>query len=273
MKDFFDSRRFGKYFAYEIRSGWRQYITYLGAVLIILAFIMIFAGLTDRGNYEGVDNYLRSNSFGYDPMWGMEMGWFWFSIFAVCVIAASRTFSDLSGKEGRIFSLMLPASQFEKYLTRWLILGPVTLVLFICGCELVDLLRCLVLSIAYPDSGNIHALGGQLFDFNSTEWKSLISAILLLQSVNVLGSSIWPKNAVVKTLFAIAVIVLLNAMFGGFLVRLMYDEGMYYVDGTIFDKSEMDIADTMLCLSIIMAVVNYVVAYFRIREIEIVQRW
>ena len=273
MKDLFDSRRFGKYFAYEIRSGWRQYTTYIGAVLIMLAFIMIFIGFTNGAYYEGGYHYSRSNSYGYDPMWGVEMGWFWFSIFAVCIIAASRTFSDLSGKDGRIFSLMLPASQFEKYLTRWLILGPVTLVLFICGCELVDLQRCLVLSIAYPDSGNIHALGAQLFDFTSTEWKSLIAAILFLQSVNVLGSSIWPKNAVVKTLFAIAVIVLLNAMFGGFLVRLMYEEGMYYADGTIFDKSEMDIADTMLCLSVIMSLVNYVVAYFRIREIEIVQRW
>ncbi len=268
----FDSRRFGKYFTYEVKAGWKKYFTMVGSALLVLLLIMLLYGLFST-DYSDNEYNQRFYSFGLDPMWGMEIGWFWFAIFAVCICAASFTFGDLSNKNGRIFSLMVPASQLEKYLTRWIILGPVTLIVIMAGCELVDAIRCLVLSIRYPDSEFIHLLGARLFDFTDEEWKIAIAGFLMLQSVNVLGSSIWPKNALVKTLFAMTVISILASMWGGLLIKIFYEEDMWYGIGTIFDRELVHPENIFLGFSIAMAVVSYVVAYFRYREIEIVQRW
>ena len=268
----FDSGRFGKYFAYQVRTGWKKYFAYVGSVILLLLLIMLVIGVFNE-DYSDTEFNQRYYSFGLDPMWGMEIGWFWFAIFAVCICAASFTFGDLSDKNGRIFSLMMPASQLEKYITRWIILGPFTLLVIVAGCELVDVIRCFVLSIRYPGSEYIHILGARLFDFTGVEWKISIASYLFFQSVCVLGSSIWPKNALVKTLFSLAIIALLNSLWCGLLIKIFYEEGMYYAVGTIFDKELVHPENLFLGVSIAMAVVNYVVAYFRYREIEIVQRW
>lgn len=272
MNQSFDAGRFCKYFTYQVRTGWKKYFTYIGAILLGLLFIMLLTGLFSD-DYANTDHAYRYYSFGLDPMWGMEMGWFWFAIFAVCIYAATLTFGDLSDKSGRIFSLMMPASQLEKYLTRWIILGPVTLLVIVGGCELVDAIRCLVLSIRFPDSENIHLLGTRLFDFTDVEWKVGIAFFLIAQSFGVLGSSVWPKNALVKTVFALAIISFLNSLWCGLLTKIFYEEDMYYAVGTIFDRELVDPENIFLGFSIVVAVVNYVVAYFRCREIEIVQRW
>ncbi|MDE6653122.1 MAG: hypothetical protein K2K37_01880 [Muribaculaceae bacterium] len=272
MENLFDSRRFGKYFTYQVRTGWKKYFTYIGSVLLVLLFVMLLNVLFG-GDYEDTEYSMRYNSYGLDPMWGMEMGWFWFAIFAVCIFAGSYTFGGLADKNGRIFSLMMPASQLEKYLTRWIILGPFTLMVIVAGSELVDVIRYAVVSIRYPDTPNLHLLGGQLFDFTLTEWKILIASLLGMQSLALLGSSIWPKNAFVKTLFAIAIIAFVNSLWCGFLVKIFYEEGMYYGEGTIFDKKLIVPENIFLGAAIVIALVNYVVAYFRYREIEIVQRW
>lgn len=272
MQQIFDAGRFGKYFAYQVRTGWKKYFTFIGAIILVLLFVMLLTGLFG-GDYDNTDHAYRYYSFGLDPMWGMETGWFWFAIFAVCIYAASLTFGDLSDKSGRIFSLMMPASQLEKYLTRWIILGPFTLLVIVGGCELVDVIRCLVLSIRFPGSENIHLLGARLFDFTDVEWKIAIAFFLFAQSFGLLGSSIWPKNALVKTLFALAIIAFLNSLWCGLLTKIFYEENMYYAVGTIFDKELIHPENLFLGVTIVMAVVNYVVAYFRYREIEIVQRW
>lgn len=276
MNSLFDCRRFGKYFAYKARTGWKKYSAYLGAILLALLFILVIAGITiyDYNYNHIIDTNGYSSSLSDDPMWSMETGWFWFAIFLATALTASYTFGDLADKNGRIFYLMIPASQLEKYLTNWLILCPITLVLLIAGLEVVDAIRCLVMSMVYPDSKNIHLLGMHLFDFNVYEWKWLIAGLLFLQSVNVLGSSIWPRNALVKTFLAVAVIVILNSLLGSMLAFMFLDTDNYvYGVDTIFDKTSFDLENSILCLSVVMAVVNYVVAYFRYREIEIVQRW
>lgn len=276
MNPLFDSRRFGKYFAYQARTGWKKYATYLGALLLAILFILVVAGITIYENYyDGtINTYGYSSSLSDDPMWSMEMGWFWFAIFLATAISASFTFGELASKNGRIFSLMVPASQLEKYLTNWLILCPVTLVLLLVGLEAVDAIRCLVLSMVYPDSNDIHFLGMNLFDFDTVGCKILIACLLFTQSINVLGSSIWPKNALVKTFIAVAVIVIINSMLGSLLAFMTLENDKYfYGEGTVFDKSDFSLENYILCMSVVMAVVNYVVAYFRYREIEIVQRW
>lgn len=272
MQQIFDAGRFGKYFVYQMRTGWKKYFTYIGAILLALLFVMLLYGLFGD-DYTDTEYNQRCYSFGLDPIWGMEMGWFWFAIFVVCFLAASHTFGDLSDKNGRIFSLMVPASQLEKYITRWIILGPFTLLVIVAGCELVDVIRCFVLSIRYPDCEYIHLLGARLFDFTGEEWKIGIASYLSLQSVCVLGSSIWPKNSLVKTLFALAIIGFLNSLWCGLLVKIFYEEGMFYAVGTIFDRELVHPENLFLGGAIVVALVNYVVAYFRYREIEIVQRW
>ncbi len=267
----FNIARFGKYFTYQVKTGWRKYSTYVVGAILLIGFIIVLLSINTH-DYES--SYLqRMYSYGYDPMWGTEMGWFWFAIFAVSTIAASFTFGDLADKNGRIFSLMVPASQLEKYLTRWIILGPVTWVAIIVGLELVDVLRYLIVSFRFPESKIIHFLGWQLFDFTGSEWKGIIAGFIFLQSMGVLGSSIWPKNALVKTMFAWAIISFLATMFGMFLFSILDEPGMVYGRDTFLDRNNFNEENFILWCSIVVAVVNYVVAYFRYREIEIVQRW
>lgn len=99
-------------------------------------------------------------------------------------------------------------------------------------------------------------------------WFSLASS----QAAYVLGSTIWPKNSFIKTLGAMAV------------VQFIYGFAAVYVSSTLFHGRTVDvpvvdfqaIADifinTVTIASIVSALFCYIVAYFRMREDEIIQR-
>ena len=93
------------------------------------------------------------------------------------------------------------------------------------------------------------------------------SSFCFLQSLFVLGSVIWPKNAWIKTCAALIVILLLHvqAVMVVYQVRGSFHRGFYLTDE--------DMNRLVIGVGIVWAVFNWTLAYFRFKESEIINRW
>ena len=98
-----------------------------------------------------------------------------------------------------------------------------------------------------------------------------ISAYFFVQSLFVLGSSIWPKNSFVKTFSAIVVVAIIYIAIGSALAKILFEaRGVHGVNQDISDEA-MTLWTTIIFFG--MAIFNWVVAYFRFKESEIINRW
>ena len=97
-----------------------------------------------------------------------------------------------------------------------------------------------------------------------------VSAYFFAQSLFVLGSSIWPKNSFVKTFSAIVVIAIVYIAIGSVLAKMLFEGRSGGVNQTISDET-MTLSSTVIFFA--MAVFNWIVAYFRFKESEIINRW
>lgn len=271
MNQTFDTDRFGRYFAYLAKVGSRKYFSYMAAVfgvILVVEVLMVMSGAFDYG-YNS-DSWYSSAA---DPMWGTEFAFFALAFFVVIVLAGSMMFTDMGDKSMRISALMVPASQLEKFLARLIVVLPITIVLCFIGFEIVDLLRCVIAKIHYPESDRIHPIGlaPDYFEYDSTQ--VYFGMLLGLQSIYVLGSIIWPKMSWLKTFAALFVLSSIYSLvsFMGSMV-LLTDNLHYSLDKFIW-ISQLGLSNLFLAGCCALAVVNYVITYKRLTEIELVQRW
>lgn len=134
--------------------------------------------------------------------------------------------------------------------------------------------------ISYPELKGIiastplsHLVGKEQFwtVFDDCNYFMLgVSAYIFAQSLFVLGSSIWPKNSFVKTFSAIVVIAIVYIAIGSVLAKMLFEGRSGGVNQTISDET-MTLSSTVIFFA--MAVFNWIVAYFRFKESEIINRW
>lgn len=113
---------------------------------------------------------------------------------------------------------------FEKFFSRWLVSTVVLLVVFFITFELADYTRVLVYSLIYPDVkevilpvnlGDLVGSGKRWYLFHKTyELTLVLSIYCFVQSLFVLGSSVWPKNSFLKTFVSVTIIVLIYVLVG-----------------------------------------------------------
>lgn len=112
-------------------------------------------------------------------------------------VLGSLTFVSMNSKNGRISTLMMPASMLEKFVLRFLIYFVAGTLLLVIG-YFIGALE-IVLAIATKDSG----LDFSIYGLGSDSFKEIISAITLPvvfgNALYALGSSIWPRSSWVKT--------------------------------------------------------------------------
>ncbi|MCC8146300.1 MAG: hypothetical protein LIO93_07655, partial [Bacteroidales bacterium] len=118
---------------------------------------------------------------------------------------ASTTMDVMRDKIKRISYLSIPASNFEKYLSRWIVATTGYIVVFFVALWLADLLRILVCSVRFPDM-EVRALDfsrliapnvwdGSIYAFShKTLFVGCLSFYFLLQSILLLGSLFWEKT-------------------------------------------------------------------------------
>lgn len=274
---FFSAPRFVNLCRKEMVESWKANLLRFVMMYGIMAIAFVWNGYFQYNNPERL---LRRGAT-QDPIWNFELIIFLWAIIIMGMLSASFIMERMKTKTNRIAMLMVPATMFEKFLSRWLVFTYGFLIVFLIAFKLADWTRVAVYMISYPELKDIIAstplsylVGKEQYwtAFQSSDGFMLgLSAYFFAQSLFVLGSSIWPKNSFVKTFSAIVVIAIIFIAIGATLIKIVFEaRGTRGVNSSISDE------EVMLWTTIIffgMAIFNWVVAYFRFKESEIINRW
>ena len=247
------------------RDFYIQYKTYLLALSAIFCVLLVF-------------NFLAIATGQAD---GFNLVFYPLTLFIGGFLFTSLAFQELATARGRMFYVNIPASNFEKILSKLFITGPcyviVSLLLYFIFSLLVYILTNLVLKTAHPV-------------FNPLQ-KSIWHAIqvyLVLHSVFLLGSISFKKNALLKTILALSGLGLFLLLF---LALVLYSfhffislGEQYYISFRIFDIHLHENMAVPVGLSRIgqtiqsfihiffwylLAPLMWLVSYFKLKEIEV----
>lgn len=135
---------------------------------------------------------------------------------------------------------------------------------------MIDWVRVGAELMIFGSEANIHTINVVDLVFKNAGGEPVVIwGLMILQSTFMLGSTIWPKNSMVKTVCAVGIIGLALTMFSIFCAQLFLNPRTSYDIGL---SEEAVRAITWVLISL-YTLVNYVIAYFRYREIELIQRW
>ena len=269
--NFFDLHRFINLCRKEMVEGWK---------VNLLRMLLMYGALTVFFIFMGFNDYERATTLMKDPVVEGSLRVF---LVAGCIygcISASLIMERMKTKAGRFSFLMLPATSFEKYVARWLVFTVVFVVAYLVAFELADYTRVVVCSLSFPDVKGITPTSLRLLflwnDGNEIVYQSasdvLISvcSYLFLQSFFVLGSTVWPKNAFLKT-FATGLGLFFTFLFISTLLVKALVQGSTNVNWNfnLLDAENVYVAS---CIFFLLALFNWVLAYFRFKESEIINR-
>lgn len=272
IKDtFFSLPRFMNLCRKEMVESWKSNVLRLVLLYGLMAVVMV---------WNGYSTYRVEYDFSEDPTWMFLLIVFIWALWIFGCLSASFTMEKMKSKTSRTSVLMTPATPFEKFFSRWMVFTVVFLVVYLLSYKLADYTRVYVFSLIYPEKDYITAvdlshLVGKTPDYytlfgTSQQFLTVIASYFFGQSLFVLGSSIWPKNAFLKTFSAIAIIATAYFSVAAFLGKLLFKhKNVSFIGGSISDE-------TFLWLSIAVfmffALLNWALAYFRFKESEIINR-
>ena len=273
MKDtFFSFPRFANYFKKVLVEDRKRL---LQRIITVFGLLVVFGAIISDSCYQ---HYMEALKIGIvrseiDPAIDGLMPLFVFGLFIGCALSASFIMEPMSSKTGRIYALMLPATSFEKYFVRWFIYTIGYLVVYYLLFLLVDVMRVCVFSVIYPEIDiitfiNPYAEIVALRD--EVPLGFVVSLYLLLQSIFVLGSSLWPKYAFLKTFTAYTILGMAFSAFFAGLMNLFNRPGNSYIMPVLSEDTCFLIAT---CGVMMVTLFFWWLAYKRFKEMEVVNRW
>lgn len=273
---FFSAPRFVSLCRKEMVESWKANVLRVVMMYGIMAIAFVWNGYFQYYNSEG----LLSRGEIADPIWIFELIFFAWMVVIMGLLSASFIMERMKTKTNRISVLMVPATMFEKFLSRWLVFTFGFLIVFLIAFKLADWTRVLVYMISYPELKGIIASAplSQLLSHES--WAIFtdcnicllgISCYLFAQSVFVLGSTIWPKNAFVKTFTAIVVVAIIYITVAATLGKIVIEN--HGIRRGNLELSDENMTTMSTIFFFVVALFNWVVAYFRFKESEIINRW
>lgn len=273
MKDtFFSFPRFANYFKKVLVEDRKRL---LQRIITVFGLLVVFGAIISDSCYQ---HYMEALKMGIvrneiDPAIDGLMPLFVFGLFIGCALSASFIMEPMSSKTGRIYELMLPATSFEKYFVRWFIYTIGYLVVYYLLFLLVDVMRVCVFSVIYPEIDIITFLNpyAEIVAFrNDPPLGFIVSLYLLLQSIFVLGSSLWPKYAFLKTFTAYTILGMAFSAFFAGIMNLFNRPGNSYIMPVLSDDTLFLIAT---CGVMMVTLFFWWLAYKRFKEMEVVNRW
>lgn len=253
-------------------ENWKTNLLRVALMYAVMAVIFVWSG------YFEYKDLLPGT---LDPMVETSISvLLWFGVICGC-ISASFTMENMKSKTSRLSVLMTPATPFEKYFSRWLISTIVFILVFIIAFKLADYTRVLVYSLSYPGKniaitklGYIFASHGDyafLVNVPIELKRLLIMVYFLFQSCFILGSSIWPKNSLIKTSVAGFLMMLLFGLIMGGIVQLIFGQ-LYINDKMVPDDFRDNMLNIFFAVGVVYTILNWVLAYYRFKEAEIINR-
>ena len=271
----FDSARFGTYFRCYTATNGRRLALYAAITLLIWLMVCILPyALTF------FSDYLYATPV--DPAWRGEANWGFLLLLVLGACSATQLYSSLHRPGARVGVLTLPASGLEKFLTWFIIYFLGFIVVFYVSAFLADLARVgLVRAFAAAPEAARPITPRVLFAFGSdvplSEYKAsdaiqlvLFYGMALLTFASfTLGSSIFSKNAFIKTACSIAI---LNTVLGyvAFLSFKVFFKGGFVASN--FETTGATVWAIGATLAVLSAFFIWL-SYLRFKEIDNVDRW
>jgi hypothetical protein len=280
MNNTFNITRFGLTFRKDIIENRKQYLF----LFLTLLGLIVFAGTSQTwdyyGNEKNWEEYARLNK---------NLLTFQSIIFCIAGITFASSFSTpMNSKLKRISYLSNPSSTLEKFLTRWIITTIGFVIAFFVALWIADFLRVTICSVRYPDV-DIHFLdlsklfpkeGGGVYsgEYMTPKFAFIffVSLYLFFQSVFLLGSTFWEKSSFILTFAVCFVTSAIIFTIFRWIIRLFYGglEGFSNVMNS-FEPSNLSEVQTMTVSAVFLGVFTltfWVLAYFRMKESEIIKR-
>lgn len=279
----FSGSRFLLLLRKEVLENWKSFLLRMLVVYGILAIILVWQA-SFLYSYLGI----YSDAEAFDDMQHrlhqFSMQLFMVGMFVFGIVSASRMMEGMNTKARRISILMLPATMLEKFLSRMLLYAVISLLAYVLAFMLADFTRSIIYWVAYlPDLPRVGLLpvSDYLVDsetisgFFRTQYDCMLVIMLFLfsQSLFALGSCIWPRLALQKT-FAFSMLVFVMALlFGGTLTSLFLD-GRHLSFGSSWELSDSTAPYFVMYILLALGILfNWVLAYCRFKESEIIHRW
>ncbi len=262
----FSFYRLGMLFKHDCIENYRQLLLSTGLIILALSVINILISIT----YTALPDDVQFNM----SCTHIEAKWLIAAFIIFGFLAGASMFSSLRTPPGKLSTLMIPASQIEKFVERWLVVVPGYLITFTIGVMAAECIRigfCDWVLGRNPDAITPIALS-DIFDGVNPMWEKVSKALLgflFIQSFFILGSVVWQKLSVIKTFWCLAAIAII---YGGAIFLIIYEfKNPAY---TYFPK-KMDFTDTNWIYAITAAITlfNYIITFVRFRESEIINRW
>ena len=276
IKDtFFSLPRFMNLCRKEMVENWRSNVLRLVLMYGVMAVVMVWNGYFEY-------RYWHSGQIE-DPAWTFLLVVFIWSLWGFGCLSASFTMEKMKTKTSRTSMLMVPATPFEKFFSRWFVFTVVFLVIFLISYKLADYTRFIIYSLAYPEEKDFiipvdlsHLVGERKTYYTlcrtGLQFGALLSAYFFVQSLFVLGSSIWPKNSFLKTFASGTVIAIVYFLLAVFMSKMFLENGNYYSENVFTGMSEDTAMSIMIVVGIFFTLMNWTLAYLRFKESEIVNR-
>ena len=256
----------------DLRTDAKSQLVQLLATIGVVGAIVAFTAYNHRYFYTYLDHY--GNELDY--MIPSEIGIFSIAIMIIGAMCGANMFNTLKNKTSRISYLTRPASDMEKYASRFTIFIVLFPIIMLMGLEAIDILRNILTRLLVTDlvPGRVQFLTPS----DLHDWQVVVvfaSAYFSTQSLFALGSTIWPKRAAVYTFLSLVVLTIAMSIWGAVLTDIFFSSDKTYGWDNTYDKETVGNFWTaaFAAFSFLTCLINYTVAYFRFKEIEIIQRW
>ncbi len=200
-------------------------------------------------------------------------------VFALCVtFSGSYMSSGLNKKQHREAFLMVPATQLEKYMLRWLyvvILIPVGIFLSFC---LADVLRMLIMFAIGPHEF-VSVLSGfsksYVINIEDGQWLwslsfLFVSALLFTQSFYILGGVLFRRHQFILT--SVAGILLSVVII--YCISYFANNNFKLISGTNGVVAVHPLTYVVIAVNIVLALVNYGLSYYFFKRMQIINnKW
>ncbi|MDE6581613.1 MAG: hypothetical protein K2K47_03685 [Duncaniella sp.] len=248
-----------------LRENWRELVMSLvmleGALLLMMIFFTLVTGPTEADSLDVAALQV-------------EGGKALFMVFGC--IAGSMMFGGMSTPRLRLSVLMTPASTLEKYAARWMTYVIVYAVSFVVLFVLADILNFVIFSVVLRQADFVIPFLGTLRPecYELFHWGLYCGMYLIFTSLFALGSLLWPKKSLLKTFFALAVIMLVYWMIGYWASTMAPEAaigGGYILEDRNITADGINKA--WFTIGLILSIIIYVLSYYRFKESEIIDRW
>lgn len=272
---FFSFPRFKSYLRCYTATNAKPLLLCAAGILICWLLLALLPAMV------GINNVIYYQSDIWDPAWKVEATGGLIIAFIFAALSGSRFFDSMHGRLRAQHTLLLPASQFEKFLSYFLIYIVGFVAVFVASGFLADWIRVGYVHLFCPWAvATTHPIS---FDrlFSATGWNDepiirYVTCLIYLGffwqlAVFTLGSILWQKHCFWKTVGALFLLqIAFNVCFaiGDNIFGGDYD-GMFKV-------TEEQIKGVIVGFNVLLGVLEVFViwlSYKRFTETDMIERW